>query len=365
MFINSYLLNRYSLLKVLDVNIGTELLAYDGYSINSTNVENVSGIVGKPYYLVTINTGEQFIIKGDSTLKTAIYPNETYSFLNPIQISTALNEQNISIYNIDSLAFISPHCTPYTIRSNKGPCSYNIAEGVITIPSVNKQAIDFEDTDLCNLPPYWYGILLTSKIWGSPSNPQIDTSLEIFNNLRDICGSTQNISVYKGNNNRIGFSGSNIETVFTDAGITNVLLSQRRIDSKYIFTSIKNRQLLVQGILDNIGSIDLANEVVTVTLIENPTLLKDLALLINTLGGETIFRSEYTLEVQLPKHLYPFKIPSKTALYEPQDIIHYPRYIVSVQPLGYRHSKVLYTTSPTNTVLLLDNNNSMYIPIST
>lgn len=367
MFANSNLLRKDSLILVNSLFNNAELLTYDGYSITTTTVSSVSNNISKSYYQITVNTGERFLVSTNSQLLISRYPEDGYDYLYPIEIQNSINEQlNLGIYELRELAFISPFCNNYGSNLNE-LCDYVVPDGAITLPQVNKLITNFSTPDLCEVPPYWYGVFLTKELKGI--EPIIEVGEDIYLNMKQSCLGQESPSVYKTNGGMVAFKSPRINATRTklsldleNLGLLGVSVDERDINNAYLFSSFNDRVKVLKGILDSIGLVDLRTNAVKLTL-WNRRVLEDVALLVRSISGEAIFESQYTLNIQVPPNVYPFSIPSKTALYVPQEVTYYPRYIVSVQLIGDLSSRQITTSSPSNTVLLTDTNNSMYIPI--
>jgi hypothetical protein len=368
MFVNSSILTSNFSSKISTINLFRNVLTYDNFSIYSTTVDEVTTPLVKPYYQIRLNTGEDFIVAYDNQIGVQQYSNGVINYYNPIELKQLIVEQLIpDIYSISSLAFTSPLCNAFTPNSPELICDYPIEEGVYTVPSLNKYQLPFTTTDLCEVPPYWLGVMLVSPLYGG-IEPQLEVPNAVYATMIASCYGQESPSIYKTNGGRLAFNSPTINdrTKFSldleNLGILGVDINSRLINNAYIFSRVEDRIQLLKGIFDIIGQVNLRKGTINVTL-NNRELLNQIVFIIRSLRGEVLFTGYQSIEIQLPVDIYPFSIPSKTSLYTPKSVTYYPRYVISVTEMGNLASKELSLSSPSNTVLLLDTNNSMYISI--
>lgn len=368
MFLNSSILTSNFASKIVSLGLPRTVLTYDGFSIYTANLASISSVIVKPYYQIKLNTGEDFVVAYDNQIPVQQYPHETINYYNPIELRQLIVEQLITnIYTVPELAFTAPLCTNLQRNDSDTICDYPIEEGIYTVPSLNEFTLQFTNSDLCEVPPYWLGIMLVSPLYGG-LEPQLEVSEAVYASMMANCTGQDSPRLYKTNGGRVAFNSPVISdrTKFSldleNLGILGVDINSRTINNAYIYSRPQDRIYVLKGILDIAGQVDLRTGKVLLSLY-NPELIKQVAFIVRSLRGEVLFRSNLSIEIQLPPDIYPFTIPSKTALYTPRSVTYYPRYVVSIELLGDLASKELSVNSPSNTALLLDTNNSMYIPI--
>jgi DNA primase/replicative DNA helicase len=133
------------------------------------------------------------------------------------------------------------------------------------------------------------------------------------------------------------------------------------IPEQYKFNSIKQRTALLQGLLDKKGIID--NHLIKYDT-ESKQLAEDIVFLTQSLGGMATVRSSsnnhynksfatsYSVEIELPKNVLPFRLSEKINCYFPRKIKE--RKITSIKASGYQKATCITVKSKDN-LFLTDN----------
>ena len=167
-----------------------------------------------------------------------------------------------------------------------------------------------------------YGYRITSKAGVGKSN-------SIMNSLRDL-----------------GLMGKKSETKF--------------IPVMYKYSSIEDRELILQGILDTDGSVRKKDNAIEYGS-SSPQLITDVVEVINSLGGttgkgginfkKTTHLDFYRITATLPNEVTPFKLARKTIIYRPREKYFPTRILRTVESLGTKECQCIS----------VDAENSLYV----
>ena len=161
-----------------------------------------------------------------------------------------------------------------------------------------------------------------------------------------------------------------IKKAIVDYGLFEKRSHEKFIPEDYLLNSVKNRIELLQGLLDTDGTLDYRNGKSIRYSTTSPTLAKNIAFLIQTLGGVCKIRSRttkyryrdeirkgrtcYRLNIVLPEYIVPFKLNRKKRIYKPNEKYLPKRYINSVTYCGKEEHQCIYTENKSHLYLTRD-----------
>jgi phosphate starvation-inducible protein PhoH len=169
---------------------------------------------------------------------------------------------------------------------------------------------------------------------------------------------------------RIDTSNNLILDEIRECRLNSIKSINKFIPKKYLFNSVENRIELLQGLLDSDGYVNRNGTSVfyTTTSVE---LMNDVKFLVNSLGGvvnitnkkpfyrdkngnKIICNIAYTLTINLPNDIKPFKLKRKLDLVKPKTKYPPKRFITSIDYVGDKEAKCI-TIDSENQLYLTDN----------
>jgi SNF2 family DNA or RNA helicase len=137
--------------------------------------------------------------------------------------------------------------------------------------------------------------------------------------------------------------------------------AEKFIPDVYKFASVESRTALLQGLLDTDGCVRKSDNNIEYTTV-SPQLAKDVAFLVQSLGGTAHIRTKptsyvlhgerrtcklaYRMSVILPADIQPFRLGRKAAIYKPCQKYLPSRAIVDVVPVGRKPAQCIAVDAP-------------------
>lgn len=239
-----------------------------------------------------------------------------------------------------------------------------------TIPMV--KPVMFEEQEL-EINPYILGCLLGDGNWTQGRITLSSADDEIINNINQYL--MEEVMVEKIKSSQYGYSikakkkgiGNNI--VLNNIKKLKLLgtnSSNKFIPEKYLFNSINNRILLLQGLMDTDGTVNKNGTTTTFTTISKKLMdgIKDL---VQSLGGTIKVKSRvtnyskygvkvngklsYRAVISLPPEINPFKLSRKRNLVKPKSRYTPKRYIVKIEKHRVEEAQCI----------MVDNDDRLYV----
>jgi len=220
----------------------------------------------------------------------------------------------------------------------------------------------FQEKDL-PLDPYLLGLLLGDGCMPYTVNI-VNSEPEIIKEIEDRVPEGISVS-HAGITHRLvdysagGPKRSKMKIILDSLGVRNCLAPTKFVPKKYLFNSIENRLLILQGLLDTDGWVSKRKGAGKVCFASaSIQLAKDVQFLAQSLGGVATLRTKKTTHLDsheiilaMPDGINPFKLTRKAervktrALYQPR------RSIISIEPDG---------TEPVRCITV-ENDNGLYL----
>jgi hypothetical protein len=231
------------------------------------------------------------------------------------------------------------------------------------------EPIEFESGYIPPIDPYLLGVLLGDghlpKIGGPCiTNPDVEIIQEISKRLPKYTSISNNGGIdYYIRDERTGKNA--LLSSLNELGLSGKTSDLKFIPKKYLFASIEDRILLLQGLMDTDGNRDeTGSEYATVS----KQLSEDMQFLVYSLGGlvnvaikHPIYtykgekkhgKTAYRLHIRFPNSIQPFKLPrkqvDKRTKYLPT------RSIESVKSIGYKQAQCIKVAAPDG-LFVMDN----------
>ena len=147
-----------------------------------------------------------------------------------------------------------------------------------------------------------------------------------------------------------------VKNALVDLGLMGCYSYQKRIPEVYLHNDIETRISILRGLMDTDGTVDKRGVSVTFTTVSAP-LADDVTELVRSLGG-LVTRSvrmppggnhlAITLQVAMPPHINPFRLPRKSERVRPKSKYAPDRYITGVTLVGRKEAQCIMIDHPSH-----------------
>lgn len=225
------------------------------------------------------------------------------------------------------------------------------------------RAPEFESVAL-PLDPYLLGVLLGAACFRAPSRCTITKADQfVVDEIRRLLPMTDQLVLQKDGvtyaiTARGACSNTTLKTI-RQLNLHGKYSTEKHIPSQYLWTSVKNRLALLQGLLDtDDGMSGKSIEYST----SSPSLAEDIQTLVRSLGGVTTINSQipqythngekrsgqrsYRLHPCFPPEITPFRLPRKARKYAPHTKYFPRRAIKAITYIGKKETQCISVSAP-------------------
>lgn len=216
------------------------------------------------------------------------------------------------------------------------------------IPGV--KPIEFEEKDL-PINPYLLGAILGDGGISQGSIILSSADQEILNQARTHLEPEGELNKIKNSNYDYRFKKTpKLRQALVDLELKGKRSYEKHIPKKYMYASIKQREELLQGLMDTDGWAETPNQVALSS--SSKQLRNDVRELMRGLGGrpiswkkKTTHRDAYLVQGSLPVGIQPFKLKRKLERYKPTPLT-FDRSIISIEPRGNADMTCIQVSNP-------------------